>query len=83
MVLAIAPITDITTWLRGSGLEIVLICTGAVLVSRDPVQHGTRPRRAASPVVARGVQRHDRQRPGREPPQPRPRGAVLRRFLMS
>jgi small conductance mechanosensitive channel len=34
MPVAIAPITDITTWLRGSGLEIVLICTGAVLVSR-------------------------------------------------
>jgi moderate conductance mechanosensitive channel len=34
MALAVAPITDITTWLRSSGLEIVLICTGAVLVSR-------------------------------------------------
>jgi small conductance mechanosensitive channel len=34
MVLAVAPITDITTWLRSSGLEIILICTGAMLLSR-------------------------------------------------
>jgi moderate conductance mechanosensitive channel len=34
MVLASAPISDLTSWLRGSGLEIVLFVTGAVLLSR-------------------------------------------------
>ena len=32
--LAIAPLTDITTWLRGRGLEIVLLALGAVLLAR-------------------------------------------------
>ena len=31
---AIAPLTDITTWLRGRGLEIVLLVLGAVLLAR-------------------------------------------------
>jgi len=34
MALAAPPISDLTTWLRGSGLEIVLFVTGAVLLSR-------------------------------------------------
>jgi small-conductance mechanosensitive channel len=32
--LAITPLTDITTWLRGRGLEIVLLVLGAVLLAR-------------------------------------------------
>ncbi|MCU1602650.1 MAG: MscS Mechanosensitive ion channel, partial [Frankiales bacterium] len=31
---AIAPVTDISTWARGEGLEIVLLVLGAVLASR-------------------------------------------------
>jgi moderate conductance mechanosensitive channel len=34
MVLAVAPITDLTTWLRSSGLEIVLFVSGALLLTR-------------------------------------------------
>ncbi|NJC70573.1 mechanosensitive ion channel family protein [Planosporangium thailandense] len=34
MSLAIAPITDITTWMRSSGLEIVLFLSGAILLAR-------------------------------------------------
>jgi small conductance mechanosensitive channel len=34
MVSAIAPITDVTTWVRSSGLEIVLFVTGAILLAR-------------------------------------------------
>lgn len=34
MHLAVAPLTDITTWLRGNGLEIVLFISGAILLSR-------------------------------------------------
>jgi small conductance mechanosensitive channel len=34
MALAVAPITDLTNWLRSSGLEIVLFVTGALLVTR-------------------------------------------------
>src|SRR2546421_583713 len=34
MVLAVAPLTDLTTWLRSSGLEIVLFVSGALLVTR-------------------------------------------------
>jgi hypothetical protein len=30
----VAPITDITTWARGSGLEIVLFVSGAIVLSR-------------------------------------------------
>jgi moderate conductance mechanosensitive channel len=33
-VLAVAPLTDISTWLRGSGLEIVLLVLGALLLAR-------------------------------------------------
>ena len=32
--LAVTPLTDITTWLRGRGLEIVLLVLGAVLLAR-------------------------------------------------
>ena len=32
--LAIAPLTDFSTWLRGHGLEIVLIVLGALLLAR-------------------------------------------------
>ncbi|HEU4897291.1 MAG TPA: mechanosensitive ion channel domain-containing protein, partial [Actinomycetota bacterium] len=32
--LAITPLTDLTTWLRGRGLEIVLLVLGAVLLAR-------------------------------------------------
>ncbi|GAA4730113.1 mechanosensitive ion channel family protein [Phytohabitans rumicis] len=32
--LAVAPITDITTWARGSGLEIVLFVSGVIVLSR-------------------------------------------------
>ena len=31
---AVAPFTDISVWLRGSGLEIVLLILGAVLLAR-------------------------------------------------
>jgi small conductance mechanosensitive channel len=34
MILAVAPINDITDWFRASGLEIVLFVTGAILLSR-------------------------------------------------
>ncbi|WP_213450361.1 mechanosensitive ion channel family protein [Rhizomonospora bruguierae] len=31
---AITPLTDVTTWLRGSALEVVLLVTGAILLAR-------------------------------------------------
>ena len=34
MVLAVAPVTDITAWVRSDGLLIVLYVTGAILLSR-------------------------------------------------
>ena len=34
MVLAVAPLTDVDRWARGSGLEIVLLVTGAILLTR-------------------------------------------------
>ena len=34
MFLAVAPLTDITNWLRSSGLEVVLFVTGAILLVR-------------------------------------------------
>jgi moderate conductance mechanosensitive channel len=33
-VIAVAPLTDITTWARSSGLEIVLFISGAIVLSR-------------------------------------------------
>jgi moderate conductance mechanosensitive channel len=33
-ILAVAPLTDITTWARSSGLEIVLFVSGAIVLSR-------------------------------------------------
>jgi moderate conductance mechanosensitive channel len=40
--LAITPLTDITTWLRGRGLEIVLLVLGAVLLARFATWCGRR-----------------------------------------
>lgn len=34
MLLAVAPVTDLTTWARSSGLEILLVATGSVLLVR-------------------------------------------------
>lgn len=34
MLLTVEPLTDVTTWVRGAGLEIVLLLTGAVLLGR-------------------------------------------------
>lgn len=34
MYVAVAPLTDITTWARGNGLEIVLLVTGSILLTR-------------------------------------------------
>lgn len=34
MLLAAAPLTDVSTWARGRGLEILLIATGSVLLAR-------------------------------------------------
>lgn len=34
MILAITPITDVSRWVRGSGLEIVLYVLGAILLTR-------------------------------------------------
>src|SRR6266550_1658356 len=34
MLLAIEPLTDVTRWARGAGLEIVLLVTGAILLTR-------------------------------------------------
>lgn len=34
MIVAITPLTDVNHWVRGSGLEIVLLVTGAVLLTR-------------------------------------------------
>jgi small-conductance mechanosensitive channel len=39
---AIAPLTDITTWLRSSGLEIVLLVLGALLLARFVTWSGRR-----------------------------------------
>jgi small-conductance mechanosensitive channel len=41
MNLAVAPITDITAWVRSSGLEIVLFISGAILLSRATRWAGT------------------------------------------
>ncbi|MGZ4596727.1 MAG: mechanosensitive ion channel family protein [Actinomycetes bacterium] len=34
MLTAVAPLTDVSHWARGSGLEIVLLVTGAILLTR-------------------------------------------------
>jgi small-conductance mechanosensitive channel len=39
---AVAPLTDITTWLRGSGLEIVLLVLGGILLARFATWSGRR-----------------------------------------
>src|SRR6201746_2570170 len=33
-ILAIAPLTDLSAWVRGRGLEIVLVILGSVLLTR-------------------------------------------------
>lgn len=40
--LAITPLTDVSRWVRGSGLEIVLIVVGAVLLTRIVTWSGNR-----------------------------------------
>jgi moderate conductance mechanosensitive channel len=42
MLLAVAPLTDVTTWLRSSGLEVVLFVTGAILLVRGVRRLGAR-----------------------------------------
>jgi moderate conductance mechanosensitive channel len=42
MLLAVAPFTDVTTWARSSGLEVVLFVIGAILLSRLVRWLGTR-----------------------------------------
>lgn len=39
---AVTPLTDISTWLRGSGLEIVLLVLGAILLTRFATWSGRR-----------------------------------------
>src|SRR5260370_34616308 len=34
MFLSVRPLTDVTNWARGSGLEIVLLVTGTILLTR-------------------------------------------------
>ena len=34
VITAVQPLTDVQTWLRGSGLEILLIISGAILLAR-------------------------------------------------
>ena len=34
MITAVQPLTDVQTWLRSSGLEILLIVSGAILLAR-------------------------------------------------
>lgn len=42
MLITIAPLTDVTQWARGSGLEIVLLLLGAVLLGRTVAWVGER-----------------------------------------
>ena len=42
MFIAIQPLTDVSTWARGNGLEIVLLITGAVLLGRVTSWLGSR-----------------------------------------
>lgn len=42
MLIAIAPVTDISRWARGSGLEIVLLVLGAILLGRTAAWLGER-----------------------------------------
>ncbi len=42
MQLAVTPLTDVSTWARGSGLEIVLLVTGAILLTRFANWFGAR-----------------------------------------
>lgn len=42
MLIAIAPITDLSRWARGSGLEIVLLVLGAILLGRTAAWLGER-----------------------------------------
>jgi moderate conductance mechanosensitive channel len=42
VVTAVEPLTDVTTWARGSGLEILLILTGTMLLTRMATWLGTK-----------------------------------------
>jgi small-conductance mechanosensitive channel len=42
MLLAMKPLTDYTSWLLGSGLEIILLITGAILLTRFATWLGAR-----------------------------------------
>src|SRR5258708_12476820 len=42
MFLSVRPLTDVTNWARGSGLEIVLLVTGAMLLTRFVTWLGAR-----------------------------------------
>jgi len=42
MSLTARPLTDVALWTRGSGLEIVLIVTGTILLTRLATWLGTR-----------------------------------------
>src|SRR5258708_10745623 len=42
MFLSVRPVTDVTNWARGSGLEIVLLVTGAMLLTRFVTWLGAR-----------------------------------------
>lgn len=45
MIVAVAPVTDISLWARGDGLEAVLVVLGALLLSRLRSRlRGRRPR---------------------------------------
>jgi small conductance mechanosensitive channel len=35
VITAVQPLTDVSTWLRGSGLEILLVVSGAILLARS------------------------------------------------
>jgi small conductance mechanosensitive channel len=54
MMLAIAPITDLTGWARTSGLEIILFVTGALLLSRAVRWAGARITGQIDASAARG-----------------------------
>jgi moderate conductance mechanosensitive channel len=41
-VLAIAPLTDLSTWVRGRGLEVVLLVLGSILLARFAAWLGTK-----------------------------------------
>src|SRR3954453_16667308 len=68
MVLAVAPITDITLWVRSSGLLIVLYVTGAILLSRVVQWLAGREDRRAHRRAGRRQRRHHPLRDGTAQP---------------